>query len=196
MPFWDYRARQRTQVASPPPSLKQHLRVPKPCAHHAQGTGGFWVGCQRSNSRSGHPSFEQNFPSLAFYHFISPPPPFKGYHPRRPTQQREAKLPPPAALQRTAQHRSHQHAAQPLAQLAPPSQKPRCGAAVPSGAALCSMLSWTLVQRCIPAAGQALRSSTAMPRCWSQAPKPVTVQWVSCVDRCWEHKRWGKEQRA
>lgn len=94
---------------------------------------------------------------------------FKGYHPRSPAQQHEAKLPHTAASRSTDQRRCHQHAAQPLAQLALPSQKPRCGAAVPSGAPLCSTLPRVLTQRCIPAAARALRSSSAMPWCWPQA---------------------------
>lgn len=143
------------------------------CTGHWRRGGGFRVECQRSNSTSGHPSFKQNFPSLAFYHYYFSPFflffLFKGYHPRSPAQQHEAKLPHTAASRSTDQRRCHQHAAQPLAQLALPSQKPRCGAAVPSGAPLCSTLPRVLMQRCIPAAARALRSSSAMPRCWPQA---------------------------
>lgn len=140
--------------------------------HWRRGGGRFRAECQRSNSRSGHPSFKQNFPSLAFYHYYFSP--FFYFSFLKGTTQgaplsNEAKLPHTAASRSTDQRRCHQHAAQPLAQLALPSQKPRCGAAVPSGAPLCSTLPWVLTQRCIPAAARALRSSSAMPRCWPQA---------------------------
>lgn len=165
-----------------PPASRSALRVPKPCAHHAQGTGGGGVGWGRrgsglnvrgatagqgiqvSNRISQASPFIIIISPLFFLFFL-----FKGYHPRSPAQQHEAKLPHTAASRSTDQRRCHQHAAQPLAQLALPSQKPRCGAAVPSGAPLCSTLPRVLTQRCIPAAARALRSSSAMPWCWPQA---------------------------
>lgn len=162
-----------------PPASRSALRVPKPCAHHAQGTGGGggggvpgWMSEEQQQVRAS--KFQTEFPkprllSLLFLPFFFLFFLFKGYHPRSPAQQHEAKLPHTAASRSTDQRRCHQHAAQPLAQLALPSQKPRCGAAVPSGAPLCSTLPRVLTQRCIPAAARALRSSSAMPWCWPQA---------------------------